>query len=265
MTQADKQRNIYAGQHLLYAKRIRPIFLNALQRQIEPVIQWLEANLGDPPLDALLDSKIFRLPMVSAYGMVGQLSAKRSYYLMRESEGGIKASVIDLFIDLWAKIFRDYALNYAYRIENELTETTKEEIRRSLAEGRELGYNNFRLATLMRKNVQGQISRSRAILIALTESTTASNLGAEEGAKSWLKEQGQKGYQQWLGRDDGKERHTHVALNDKIIPIGDKWNVGGEFAYMPGDTKLSAKERCKCRCTRLFMSERRYLRMQANQ
>lgn len=262
MTQAEKQRQEYRKQHSAYERRIKPIFLNTLRRQIEPVVLWLDANpVGEPPLELLIDQAIFRRPMVQSYQIVGMTSAKRSYYQIRGNDGSKVA--IDFFINLWADIFREYALRYAYRIENELSDTTKEEIRKALAEGRELGYSNDRIATLIRRRVQGQISRTRAILIARTEATTASNLGAETGAKTWLNEVNQKGYQQWISRIDEETRHNHLDLNDDIIPMGEQWQVGTELADMPGDTKLSAKERCNCRCTRLFMSERRYLRLMA--
>lgn len=263
MTLSEQQRRDYKKQHSAYERRIKPIFLNALRRQIEPIALWLEANLGEPPVDALIDKTIFRQPMVQAYLLVGNMSAKRGYYLIRGNDGGVK-SAIDLFINLWTEIFKDYALRYAYRIENELSETTKQEVRKALAEGRELGYSNDRIATLIRRRVQWQISRTRAILIARTEATTASNLGAEQGAKTWLKEVGQKGYKEFIGRDDERERHTHRELNGKIIPIEEKFSFGGSLALLPGDTTLPAKERIQCRCTTLFMSERRYLRMMAD-
>lgn len=263
MTQAERQRRDYIRQHSAYERRVRPIFLRALRQQIEPVVRWLEFNsIGEPPIDMLIDTTIFRVPMQQAYVTIGMTAAKRGYYQMRDDDLSSKAG-IDLLIDLWSSFFRMFALNYAYRIENELSETTKEEIRKALAEARELGYDNAKAATLIRKKVQNQISRTRATLIARTEATTASNMAQERGARSYLEETNQSGYQQWIGREDARERHTHRELNDDIIPMGQKWQVGQELADMPGDTNLSAKERCNCRCTRLFMTERRYRRLMA--
>lgn len=252
----------FAKQHLIYERKIRPLFRKALIVQVEPVIRWLQFNVGEPPLDALIDKTVFRKPMVTAYNTVGKTAAKRSYYLIRELDGSKAA--IEFLVDLWSKIFRDYALNYAYRIENELSETTKDDIRKALADARELGYNTDETINLIRKRVQGQISRFRSALIARTEATTAANLGAEQGAKSWLAEQNQKGYKEYIGRADDRERETHRALNGTIIPMDEKFSFGGSLGNLPGDTTLPAKERVQCRCSCIFISERRYLRMMAN-
>lgn len=196
--------------------------------------------------------------MQQAYELVATTAARREYYWMRNTEN---KAILDFLVDAWRAIFMDYATNYSYRIMNELSETTKEEIRKALSEAYELQLNSDQTASYIRKKVGREISRSRAVLIARTESATAANLGKMTGAKSWLEEAGEKGYKQWIGRVVN-ERSTHLALNDTIIPIDDDFFVGGERALAPGDTRLSAAERCNCRCTVQYMSERRYRRMQ---
>lgn len=262
MTEAQKISLQYARQHEAYEKTMYPIFLRALRKQIKPVIAWVEELGVNPPLDALVDKTVFRKPMVTAYGLVSPLAAKREYYYMKRMDG---KGFIDILIDKWRQIFIEYALNYAYRIENELAETTKNEIREALQYAYENNLNATQTASYIRKRVYNQISRHRAVVIARTEATTASNIGKETGAREWLKEQGQTGYKQWIGREDERERHTHNELNDRIIPIDEAWSVGGFPAKAPGDVRLPGNERIMCRCTTIYMSERRYLRMRLEQ
>lgn len=253
------ESELYEQQLERYAKRTYPIFLRALVEQIRPVIEFIRRTGNvEPPLDILINPNIWIRPMQTAYEMVGTTSARREYYLMRATEN---KAILDFLVDAWRAVFIDYSTNYAYRIMNELSETTKDEIRSALRESYDRALNANQTARYIQQKVGRQISRSRAVLIARTESATAANLGKMTGAKSWLEETGQKGYKQWIGRADGRERSTHYALNDKIIPIDDDFFVGGERAMAPGDTRLSAEERCNCRCTVQYMSERRYRRM----
>lgn len=252
---------LYQKQYDRYTKRVYPIFLRALVEQIQPVLEFIRRTGNtEPPLDLLIDPRIFIKPLNESYELTGMLSAKREYYGMVKSES---KAISDILLDAWRAIFYDYSTNYAYQIINDLAETTKEEIRRALTYSYENGLNADRTATYIRNSVGRTIARSRAVLIARTETTTAANLGKLTGAKSWLKEQGQDGYKEWIGRADGRERHTHLEMNGTIIPIDEDFVVDGEKCTTPGDTRLSAGERCNCRCSVIYMSKRRYDRMMA--
>lgn len=250
---------LYERQLKRYAVRTYPLFLRALQSQVNTVVEYIRRTGNtDPPLDILVDPNIFIKPIQDAYIMVGMLSAKRQYYLMQKTES---KAILGFLLDAWRSIFYNYATDYAYRINNELSETTKEEIRRGLSESYEMGYNADRTATYIRNKVGRQISRSRAVLISRTESATAANLGKRKGADSWAEENNEVLYKEWIGRNDGRERNTHIALNDTIIPANERFRVGDDLGEYPGDVNLSAAERCNCRCTVIYMSERQARRL----
>lgn len=267
---ASEYAALYAKQHARYERRAYPIFLNALHKQVQPTIDWItKQNEVNPPLDALVVPAIWRPAMVDVYNMIGMLAAKREYYSMRNLEKG----VLDFLIEKWRQIFYTYAINYAYRVESELSETTKDRIRTALAAAYELNLNADQTAALIRKQVYNQISRSRAVMIARTETTTAASLGKDTGARQWLSDNNQQGYKQWIGREDARERGRetdtmHWHLNDTIIPIDDNFTFTDEngvtsFAQMPGSTNLPANQRINCRCSLIYMSQRRYERIQA--
>lgn len=263
MTESQIISSTYNKQHKLYVKRVRPLFLRALNLQLQSVLQWMETSTMEPPLDLLVDPKLFRTALKQAYEMVGITAARREYYYQKKSED---KGIIDFLVDKWRQVFTNYALNYAYQVESDLSETTKEQIRTALAEARELGLNQDRTITYIKRAVGGVINRQRATVIAITETTTASNLGKEVGAKEYFKETNQGGYKQFIGREDARERHSHFALNDTYLPIDENWTFTDEegrtsYGLRPGDTSLPARERVRCRCTQLFLSERRYNRL----
>lgn len=254
------ESELYEKQLERYAKRTYPIFLRACSEQVRPVVEFIRRTGNtEPPLDILVNPNIWIKPMQQAYEMVGTTAARREYYWMRAIES---KAILDFLVDAWRAVFMDYSTNYAYFIQNEMTETTKEEIRKALAYSYENGYNADRTATHIRNAVGRKISRARAVLIARTESNTAANLGKRTGAESWLKESGEKGFKQWIGRVVN-ERSTHLVLNDTFREIDDTWDVGGVKALYPGDTNLPADERCNCRCVVQYLSERRYNRLMA--
>lgn len=262
---------LYEQQHERYTKGVYPIFLKALKQELAPTIEFIRRTGNtEPPLDILVNPNIWIRPMQDAYELVGTLAAKREYYAIRGADQ--QKRILDFLIDAWRAIFLDYATNYAYRIDNELSETTKEEIRKALREGYEMGLNADRMATYIRRKVGGQISRARAVIISRTETATAANLGKRTGAESWLKETGQQGYKQWIGREDARERGRetdtmHWRLNNTILPIDEPFTFTDpegvtSRGMMPGDTNLPANQRINCRCTLVYMSERRYRRIQ---
>lgn len=266
----EEYSNIYANQHKRYERRAYPIFLRALHEQIQTTLKWITDNQDvNPPLDALVVPSVWRDPMVEVYQMIGMISARREYFYMRNAEKG----ALDFLIEAWRQVFYTYAINYAYRQENELSETTKNEIRYALSVAYDNNLNADQTASYIRKRVYNEISRSRAVMISRTETTTAASLGKDTGARSWLKEQGQAGYKQWIGREDSRERGRetdtmHWHLNDQIIPIDDNFVFTDEngvtsYAQMPGSTDLPANQRINCRCTLQYMSARRYERMMA--
>lgn len=267
MTNSQREALIYAKQHRLYEKRIRPLFLSALQKQVQPVIDWIERFGIETtiPVNELIPVDVFRVPMRRAYEMVAVTAARREYYNQRGQE---EKGLLDILVNRWKQIFNDYAIEYAYRIENELAETTRQLIRDALKEAYEQKLNAERTITMIKRSVQGIISRRRATLIARTESGTAAMLGKTTGAKEYFKETNQSGYKEYIGRMDERERNSHRHLEGQIIPIDDNFEFqkkdgGTELAPYPCATTLSGENRIQCRCTVVFMSARRYERMQA--
>lgn len=245
--------------HKSASKEVAPYFRKALLLSIKPTIEYAK-TFGLEALSMTLvppiTTSVWNNTYERVYNVIGLRMARKEYYRQRNLDA-TKASAISLLIDVWTSLLRDYALNYTYRIARELNNTTIEMIKKALGDTLQLGLDWEGSIRLFEKQLNGDV-KLRTGVISRTEATTISNLGKAIGARSYIDEQGGQGYKVWLGRDDEKERPTHIEENNTIIPIDDLHIVGGEACERPGDINLSAKERINCRCTESYMSETRY-------
>lgn len=84
----------------------------------------------------------------------------------------------------------------------------------------------------------------RSTLIARTESTGASNLGAQ---RALLDEGTEK--KVWVATLDDRTRPTHEDADGQEVPVGGEFDVGGALLAFPGDPAGPVEEVADCRCT----------------
>jgi len=255
------ERKLWERQQRIAEKSLVPIFRNALSKSVKQVIEYVKQNgtLTNPVF--LVDENIWLPAYQKAYSQLPLKIAKQEYYRQRGLETQ-KASSISFLVDIWQSIFRDYALNYVYSIQRELNDTTIRIITEALGDINALGLDRNGSIRLFERTLDGKL-KLRSKTISRTEATTLANLGKDVGARSWIEEQGGQGYKVWLGRNDPRERPSHIHENDTIIPIDEEYVLSAEGqasenATRPGDVKLTAKNRINCRCTQSLMTENRY-------
>lgn len=260
------ERKIFARQQRIAEKTLFPIFRKALNKSVAQVLEYVRQNgtLTNPIF--LIDENVWLKAYQQAYSELPLKIAKQEYYRQRglETQFEEKASAIDFLVDVWQSIFRDYALNYVYQISRELNDTTIRIITEALGDVNHLGLDRDGSIRLFIKTIEGKL-KLRTNTISRTEATTLSNLGKDVAARSWIEEQGGQGYKVWLGRNDIRERPSHIHENDTIIPIEDKYELidptkesSPDECLRPGDVHLKAKNRINCRCTQSLMTENRY-------
>ena len=94
------------------------------------------------------------------------------------------------------------------------------------------------------------MSKTRAELIARTESCTTINAGSTELYKSEGIEQ-----KEWLAVQDDRTRDAHLLMDGVVVPINEKFEVPatsqseGALMDYPGDASAPASQTCNCRCT----------------
>jgi hypothetical protein len=260
------ERKIFARQQRIAEKTLAPIFRKALRDSVGPVIDFVKYAGTSTVPSSLINNNVWLVAYQQAYSQLPLKIAKQEYYRQRglEVETESKASAIDFLVDVWSSIFRDYALNYVYQISRELNDTTVKIITEALNDVNVLGLDRDGSIRLFIKTIEGKL-KLRTNTISRTEATTISNLGKDVAARSWIEEQGGQGYKVWLGRNDIRERPSHIHENDVIIPIDDKYELidpatetQSDPCLRPGDVHLKAKNRIRCRCTQSLMTENRY-------
>lgn len=240
----DLERIEYAQYHKTLERQLLPYFRRALKKNVQPSLD-LAKSIGTNFIP-VIDSNIWTDVYIEVFNLVGQKTARKEYYRQRNLESiEIKESAIDIFRDVWSRILNQYAYEYVYKIQNSLNQRTIEIIQSALNESNQLGLDQDGSVRLFERLINGKL-RLRSLTFARTEATTISNLGKKIGATSWIDEQGGGGYKAWLGRNDARERETHLEENNTIIPIDDLHDVGGSFCQHPGDTNLPLDEKINC-------------------
>ena len=240
----------YDRLHARLEKKVGPVFYKAIADSVAPVL--LSLNPDD----------VLQAPWMEAYkkAYATYTIAAQYEYQQLQKENPTKG-ILDFFNEQWRLLMIKYGNNVAFDFVTELTETTKNQIRKALAQGAEDYATNSQLARLIRQFTLGVIGKQRALLIARTETTTGTNLAKIEGAKSYFNEIGEaNGYKMWISRADAHVRHDHMIVNETSVPFDEDFTVGGFLGNVPGDPKLPAKERIRCRCTFVTLSQAGYNR-----
>lgn len=112
--------------------------------------------------------------------------------------------------------------------------------------------SNEDIAKAIAADTSGIFSLDRARGIATTEVTTAMN-SAHWTVMQSLAADPDTGVlgSEWLDVGDDHTRPTHSAARGQRVKAGGLFKVGGHAARFPGDPRLPAQERIRCRCVAL--------------
>lgn len=128
----------------------------------------------------------------------------------------------------------------------EVNASVKDDLGKALRETAEQGLTNDEAAERVRLAL-GEAGETRARLVARTEITGALNAG-HAASRADLAARGLVTGQRWLCIVDDDTRPEHRAANGQRVNVGADFTVGGERCSFPGDQRLSAAQRCNCRC-----------------
>jgi hypothetical protein len=181
------------------------------------------------------------------------------------SESAVKKSVKGVYVPFEFKSQKTDAFQYAIiqvlqndgldQLAADITDTTKEQIRRFLVQSAEQNLTMPQTIALLRTS---GITDYRAELIARTETGRAANIGSQVGATAT----GLVTLKEWIAARDNRTRreprdHTdHLIMDGVKLPMEKQFQVpnnqvglGYEFMDHPCDSKASAANVCNCRCT----------------
>lgn len=149
--------------------------------------------------------------------------------------------------DVWTPTITRYIRDQAAGKIRGISDTTRQQVRATLAEGIELHETIQQLAKRIDALYLEQIIPHRSVVIARTETIAASNLGSRAGAIGT----GLPLEHEWLSTSDARTRRSHVAVQGQRKPLDEPYEVNGSRLMFPGDTSLGARARetILCRCS----------------
>jgi len=244
---------IWQDYRKLYAnalKQYSPKFKKELQNQVNTYCRTQNFNAIS---DKSLKKTIYKLHLAMGTKMA------------LISESVVKKSVKGVYVPMEFKSQKTDAFQYAIiqvlqndgldQLAADITETTKEQIRRFLIEAAQKNYTLAETIALLRTS---GITDYRAELIARTETGRAANIGSMVGATST----GLVTIKEWIAARDNRTRreprdHTdHLNMDGVKLPMEKQFQVpnnqvglGYELMDHPCDSKASAANVCNCRCT----------------
>ena len=244
---------IWQDYRKLYAnalKQYSPKFKKELQNQVNTYCRTLDYNKIS---DKALKKTIYKLHLAMGTKMA------------LISESVVKKSVKGVYVPMEFKSQKTDAFQYAIiqvlqndgldQLAADITNTTKEQIRRFLVESAQKNYTLPETIALLRTS---GITDYRAELIARTETGRAANIGSMVGATAT----GLVTIKEWIAARDNRTRreprdHTdHLIMDGTKLPMEKQFQVpnnqvglGYELMDHPCDSKASAANVCNCRCT----------------
>ena len=149
------------------------------------------------------------------------------------------------------KLFHLWVENFGLKKAKEINDTTHESLREKLSSelaesisiGESLGLRIKRIMSAC-EGVYDTMSKSRAMLIARTESASSVNFGSFQTYKVYGVQQ-----KEWISVPDDRRRDAHGLADGQTVGIDEKFSVDGEMLDFPGDPMASAENVCNCRCT----------------
>lgn len=100
------------------------------------------------------------------------------------------------------------------------------------------------------------LTRSRAAMIARTETHNAASFASHNYHKQVQQDLGVSMYKQWVAVNDSRTRSAHSEANGQRVHMDEKFNVGGTEMSYTGDPAGGAKNVINCRCVLIYADEK---------
>lgn len=237
-----------------------PLMQKELLLQLKAVINNLHQSGIDQTLNSLNDivnsDGVKRALLRMWYGMfprraetvTNQLEAEYATELVRKK-------FFDTPNRYWSEIINEYIMSSLPDQLAEITEFSKEWIRRQIQKGLE---QQMSVDEMVQFIIGNDISASRARSIVRTNITTITN-GAGKAAAKETKLLLRKF---WISAQDNRtrrlprDRYDHLHMDGVAVNIDEKFNVNGDLIDYPGDPHGAAANIIMCRCTTAYEAVR---------
>jgi len=156
-------------------------------------------------------------------------------------------------IERWVQSAQRFVDTYAPTFSPEVTDTTRDIIRRITLQALDEGLSMQDTAKRLRE-VWADVSTMRATRIARTEVARAASYANKDAADTFTAEAQIQVQKIWLATPDERTRETHVEAGKQgPKAMDDNFMVGGYPCALPMDVSLPASEVVNCRCTVMYV------------
>lgn len=222
-----------------WERRFYPLAIRAIRSQIKEFFEYLRANGKYAALNHQLDKTPVKVLVRQIWRTAGVTQANFVYE-------DVKSQVKRLgFNQRWTDVILYYLQNYAGEKITLITDTTRRDILKMLAEGETEGLTYQEIE----KKLLADFTQGRAQKIVRTESVGASNFGALVAAY----ELGIDLKKEWITARDNRVRHSHKQLDGETVWLDEQFTNGLSF---PGDPIGTAAEVINCRCVLGFVPQK---------
>ena len=162
---------------------------------------------------------------------------------------GIKSRKIEVkdLKDAYQTFLDEWVRTQALKKATSISATDMDDVRNAIQDGIEDSAGIEDIGRRIRS--VAELTPSRAATVARTETHAAATFGSIEATRQAEDELGIQLLKEWLPTLDDRTREAHRAMEGQPpIPLGEKFNVGGEFLDRPGDPSGSAENVINCRC-----------------
>jgi hypothetical protein len=240
---------IWQDYRKLYAnalKQYSPKFQKELQKQVDTYCRTQDYNaISDKALKKTI--KQLHTSLGTKMALIAEKDVKKGTKGTSYLE--VKGAKTNLFAYVILKYLETKGLD---QLAADITDTTKEQIRKFLLQAQEQNLTMTETIELLK--ISG-ITNYRAALIARTETSRAANLGSMVGAMST----GLVTVKEWIAAKDNRTRriprdaNDHLHMDGMQIAMDAKFEVPAkeyiDFMLHPGDSTAHAGNVCNCRCT----------------
>jgi len=234
-------------------RALLPVITDALRSQVKPVIDRARSGqLTNELIDTLTPTGPISEVVLEIYSAVGADFAESVFEGLSDDKAGTPKLEVKRFE-------RD---SYQHNVEGWLTlngtekvvaitETTKKTLKAGLAKFIEAGADIDEMAAFIDAHVAATYA-GRARTIARTETISASNYGAMEGANMT----GLDLNKEWISTFDDRTREDHLDVDGQTVDKDAPFRVGGEELSYPADfVNGSPANTINCRCTVAFIKK----------
>lgn len=193
------------------------------------------ADSGRFLLDMGRANERWRRFLVAHYAATGRAFARHTLAGFKEPKAAW-LDVLMIWVETWAA--RKAAL---------IVGTTLQWVRERISAGEAEGLGVEEIARSIRSEADG-ISRTRALVIARTETHSAATYASQAAAEST----GLDMEREWIAADDARTRDTHAAADGQKRGMREEFEVGGALLMRPGDPDAPPEETINCRCQLLY-------------